>query len=146
MHVHGLVRKVTSKTHTRSSSGSSKLTHSWASSGTPPFFFAPIRAEAIGCRTVGVTMPPVGSLVDELRAALAPDRVTVDALELGLYGRDASVLDGTAGVVCFPLTTDELQAAVRIAHAHGRPIVPRGSGTGLAGGAVPAGDVPPVVI
>jgi glycolate oxidase len=86
------------------------------------------------------------SLVDDLRAALAADRVTVDALELGLYGRDASVLDGQAGVVCFPITTPELQAAVRIAGAHGRPIVPRGSGTGLAGGAVPAGDVPPVVI
>jgi glycolate oxidase len=86
------------------------------------------------------------SLVDDLRAALAADRVTVDALELGLYGRDASVLDGQAGVVCFPATTEELQAVVRVACAHGRPIVPRGSGTGLAGGAVPAGDVPPVVI
>src|SRR4029077_4259524 len=53
---------------------------------------------------------------------------------------------GSAGVVCFPVTTEELQAAVRIARAHRRPIVPRGSGTGLAGGAVPAGDVPPVVI
>jgi len=86
------------------------------------------------------------SLLDELRAALAPDRVTADALELGLYGRDASVLDGIAGLVCFPVTTEELQAAVRIARAHDRPIVPRGSGTGLAGGAVPTGDVPPVVI
>jgi glycolate oxidase len=86
------------------------------------------------------------SLVDDLRAALAADRVTLDALELGLYGRDASVLDGQAGVVCFPATTEELQAVVRVACAHGRPIVPRGSGTGLAGGAVPAGDVPPVVI
>ncbi|MBV9932996.1 MAG: FAD-binding oxidoreductase, partial [Actinobacteria bacterium] len=58
------------------------------------------------------------SLLDELRAALAPDRVTADALELGLYGRDASVLDGIAGLVCFPVTTEELQAAVRIARAH----------------------------
>jgi glycolate oxidase len=93
-----------------------------------------------------VTPSPVRRLVDDLRAALAPDRVTADALELDLYGRDASVLDGSAGVVCFPVTTEELQAAVRISRAHSRPIVPRGSGTGLAGGAVPAGDVPPVVI
>ena len=33
MHVHELVRKVTSKSQVRSSSGSSKLTHSWASEG-----------------------------------------------------------------------------------------------------------------
>ena len=33
---------------------------------------------------------------------------------------------------------------VRVCRKHGRPFVPRGSGTGLAGGAVPIGD--PVVI
>ena len=84
------------------------------------------------------------TLVGDLRAALAPDRVRVGALELDLYARDASVISGRAEVVCFPLTTEEVQAAVRIARAHGRPFVPRGSGTGLAGGAVPVGD--PVVI
>jgi len=84
------------------------------------------------------------ALVDDLRAALAPDRVRENALELELYARDASVISGRAEVVCFPLTTEEVQAAVRIARAHGRPFVPRGSGTGLAGGAVPVGD--PVVI
>ena len=84
------------------------------------------------------------TLVGDLRAALAPDRVRVGALELDLYARDASAISGRAEVVCFPLTTEELQASVRIARAHGRPFVPRGSGTGLAGGAVPVGD--PVVI
>jgi glycolate oxidase len=76
-------------------------------------------------------------LVADLRAALARDRVRAELLELTLYGRDASVLEGTAGVVCFPETTEEVQACVRIARAHGRAVVPRGSGTGLAGGAVP---------
>src|SRR5207237_7801369 len=56
----------------------------------------------------------------------------------------ASVIAGKAEVVCFPLTADEVQACVRVCRAHGRPFVPRGSGTGLAGGAVPVGD--PVVI
>jgi len=83
-------------------------------------------------------------LAADLRAALAPDRVRTEAVELGLYGRDASVMTGAAAVVCFPLTTDEVAAAVRIARRHGRPFVARGSGTGLAGGAVPVGD--PVVI
>ncbi len=85
-------------------------------------------------------------MVADLAEALAPDRVRTGALELGLYGRDASVLEGRPGVVCFPLTTAEVQAAVQIANAHGRAIVPRGSGTGLAGGAVPLAELAPVVI
>jgi glycolate oxidase len=40
-------------------------------------------------------------------------------------------------VVCLPETTEEVQACVRIANRHGVPFVPRGSGTGLSGGAVP---------
>jgi glycolate oxidase len=84
------------------------------------------------------------ALAAELQAALAPDRVRTEGVELGLYGRDASVITGAAAVVCFPLTTDEVAHAVRIARRHGCPFVARGSGTGLAGGAVPVGD--PVVI
>ena len=54
------------------------------------------------------------------------------------------MIEGRAEVVCFPRSTAEVQACVRVARAHGRPFTPRGSGTGLAGGAVPVGD--PVVI
>jgi glycolate oxidase len=89
------------------------------------------------------------AMAEELCAALAPDRVEVGALALALYARDASVIEGAAGVVCFPTSTEEVQAAVRIARRHGRAIVPRGSGTGLSGGAVPVtdnADRPPVVI
>jgi glycolate oxidase len=76
--------------------------------------------------------------------------VLTTALELALYSRDASVIEGSAGVVCFPCDTNEVSAAIRIARSHGRAIVPRGSGTGLSGGAVPIGATdegpPPVVI
>ena len=72
--------------------------------------------------------------------------VRTDAIELSLYARDASLISGEAGLVCFPSNAEELSAVVRACAAHGRPFVPRGSGTGLAGGATPAGDVPPVVI
>ena len=69
-------------------------------------------------------------------------------LELALYARDASVIEGRAGVVCFPITTGDVQAVVRVARRHGRAVVPRGSGTGLAGGAVPVSEdgTPPVVV
>ena len=76
-------------------------------------------------------------LAADLRNALSPDRVRTNATELGLYRRDASNLEGAASVVCFPLDTAEVQAAVRLAGQHGVPFVARGAGTGLAGGAVP---------
>ena len=86
------------------------------------------------------------TLVSELVAALDRSRVRTDPIEVGLYNRDASMIVGRASVVCFPTSTEEVAAAVTICRRHGRPFVARGSGTGLAGGATPAGEVPPVVI
>jgi len=84
-------------------------------------------------------------LVADLRAALSDDRVRAEPHELDLYGHDASIVQGgDAAVVCFPLTTAEVQACVRVARQHDRPFTARGAGTGLAGGAVPLGG--PVVI
>ena len=80
------------------------------------------------------------SLVADLGAALSPNRVRVGETELALYKRDASNLEGHAGVVCFPTTTSEVQACIRVAVAHNRPFVARGAGTGLAGGATPLDD------
>jgi glycolate oxidase len=77
------------------------------------------------------------ALVDELRSALDPQRVRTGPTELSLYRRDASNMEGATSVVCLPVSTTEVQACVRIAGRHGVPFVPRGSGTGLAGGAVP---------
>ena len=85
-------------------------------------------------------------LISELAAALEPSRVRADPIELGLYERDASMITGRASVVCFPTSTEEVADAVTICARHGRPFVARGAGTGLAGGATPAGDDPPVVI
>src|SRR5262245_16604589 len=51
---------------------------------------------------------------------------------------------GAPTAVCFPTSTAEVQACVRIARRHGRAVVSRGAGTGLAGGAVPVGS--PVVV
>jgi glycolate oxidase len=84
-------------------------------------------------------------LVDDLRAHLAHGRVREEPFELSLYGHDASIVEGgRASVVCFPNSTEEVQACVRVAGAHGRPFTARGAGTGLAGGAVPIDD--PVMI
>lgn len=77
------------------------------------------------------------ALIRDLRAALDPERVRCGETELVLYGRDASNMSGSTSVVCLPVSTAEVQACVLAANAHGVPFVARGSGTGLAGGAVP---------
>jgi glycolate oxidase len=75
--------------------------------------------------------------VAELRRALSPDRVRDGSTELSVYRHDASHMEGAAVAVCFPCSTSEVRACVEIANRHTIPFVARGSGTGLAGGAVP---------
>jgi len=44
------------------------------------------------------------------------------------------------GVVVMPSSTDEVQKVMRLCHAHKVPVVVRGAGTGLSGGALPNPD------
>jgi glycolate oxidase len=76
-------------------------------------------------------------LIADLRRALGDDHVRVGASELSLYRHDASHMEGHATAVCFPTSTEEVRACVEVANRHSIPFVARGSGTGLAGGAVP---------
>jgi glycolate oxidase len=43
-------------------------------------------------------------------------------------------------VVALPETEEQVQSVLRACHARGVPVVPRGAGTGLSGGALPPGD------
>ncbi|WP_066038569.1 FAD-binding oxidoreductase [Herbiconiux solani] len=73
--------------------------------------------------------------VAELHAALG-DRVSTDPAVLERLRTDKSGWWSEGGAIAFvdALTVDDVQTAVRIAARHGIPIVPRGAGTGLAGG------------
>ncbi|MDG2300184.1 MAG: FAD-linked oxidase C-terminal domain-containing protein [Acidimicrobiales bacterium] len=83
--------------------------------------------------------------VADLIEALSAERVHFDATQRFLHSHDASVFDeGNAGPVCFPITTQEVQEIMQIAQQYSRPVVARGAGTGLAGGAIPLGE--PAVI
>jgi glycolate dehydrogenase FAD-linked subunit len=81
----------------------------------------------------------------ELEAALGSSEVLSDPLARRLYSRDASLVEGGCALVAFPHSTEDIQACVRTAGAHGLPVVPRGSGTGLTGAATPIGDALVVV-
>src|SRR5260370_36835025 len=56
---------------------------------------------------------------------------------LMLYEYDASIERSTPDIVVLPVSTEEVAAVVKIAARHHVPVVPRGAGTGLSGGAIP---------
>ncbi|OZA10552.1 MAG: FAD-binding oxidoreductase, partial [Rhodobacterales bacterium 17-64-5] len=76
-----------------------------------------------------------------LRSALPGDAVIDDALALRVYECDALTAYRCAPLaVVLPRSTAEVAAVLRICHEEGVPVVPRGSGTSLAGGAMPSAD------
>ena len=73
-----------------------------------------------------------------LRAVLPADRVRDDPATLLVHECDALTLyRERPDVVVYPRETAEVAAAVRVLARHRIPFVPRGAGTGLAGGARP---------
>ena len=75
--------------------------------------------------------------IEELRAALGPERVRTDAGDLRAVARDGSPLVGAPARLAYPEERAHVEAAVRIAGAAGVPVVARGGGTSLAAGAIP---------
>ncbi|HEY3742232.1 MAG TPA: FAD-linked oxidase C-terminal domain-containing protein [Bryobacteraceae bacterium] len=59
------------------------------------------------------------------------------ASDLVLYEYDGGVDKARPEVVAFPRGTEEVAALVRLANEHSIPVVGRGAGTGLSGGAIP---------
>ena len=81
------------------------------------------------------------SLVSALRTALPPDAVIDDPAETRAYECDAlSAYRCAPLAVVLPRTTAEVAAVLKLCHGRGVPVVPRGSGTSLAGGALPTAD------
>ena len=72
----------------------------------------------------------------QLRNLLGTDNVLSRAEDVMLYEYDAGVDKGLPGSVVFPATTEDVSGIVKIAVAEKVPIVPRGAGTGLSGGAI----------
>lgn len=77
------------------------------------------------------------TLVRELQDVLGADHVLADPLRTYVYGKDAGIGRGEVAAVALPSNAAEVAEVVKIAARHGVPVVPRGAGTGLAGGTVP---------
>ncbi len=82
------------------------------------------------------------SIAARLRAALAdPAALITDPAETRAYECDAlSAYRCPPLMVVLPSTTQEVSAVLRICAEDGVPVVPRGAGTSLAGGAMPSPD------
>jgi glycolate oxidase len=80
-------------------------------------------------------------IIAGLRAILPADAVISDAAELRAYECDALTAYRCPPLAAvLPRTTEEVAAILRFCQAEGVPVVPRGSGTSLAGGALPTAD------
>jgi glycolate oxidase len=77
-------------------------------------------------------------VIQRLLDALGADAVKTQVEDLAVYAFDAYSEGRIPTAVVQPCSTREVAAAVKIARDCGEPIVARGSGTGLCGGAVPA--------
>src|SRR5512147_1625361 len=87
---------------------------------------------------ISVVLPAtLRSLISSLAGALGSDCVLSAPDEVMSYGYDAGFMEGRADLVVLPRTPEQVATAVRLITAAGAPIVPRGSGTGLCGGAIP---------
>ncbi|HEY8713341.1 MAG TPA: FAD-linked oxidase C-terminal domain-containing protein [Thermoanaerobaculia bacterium] len=84
--------------------------------------------------------PPAipSQIVDRLRAIVGERNCIVEASQLRTYESDGlTSFHAMPGLVVLPSSTEEVVEIVKITRQAGLPIVPRGAGTGLSGGALP---------
>jgi glycolate oxidase len=81
------------------------------------------------------------AIIAALQEVLPDDAVIFDEAEVRAYECDALTAYRCPPLVAvLPRTTAEVSDVLRICHQMGVPVVPRGAGTSLAGGALPTGD------
>ena len=81
------------------------------------------------------------ALFDGLRSLLPRAAVLTDVEDLRPFECDGlSVYRRLPLVVVLPETVEQVQAIMRLCHRLQVPVVARGAGTGLSGGALPLGD------
>jgi len=76
------------------------------------------------------------SVVEELRRIVGRESVIDSANDLRIFERDASIEGALPDAVVLASTTAHVAAVIKVAAKHHIPVVPRGAGTGLSGGAV----------
>ena len=77
------------------------------------------------------------TLLQRLHTLLGPGAVLTERGDLLVYDADGTHEHALPDIVVLPTTAQQVSEIVKLATAAGMPVVPRGAGTGLAGGATP---------
>jgi glycolate oxidase len=81
-------------------------------------------------------MPLPEPVANELRHIVGRDAVIDSHNDLRIFERDGSIEGAMPDAVVLPSNTQQVADVVKVAAKHHIPVVPRGAGTGLSGGAV----------
>ena len=76
-------------------------------------------------------------IIDRIEGVVGKEGYSVEPAVLYTYGFDASIFHHNPDIVVQPRTTEQVSEIMKIATEYKIPVVPRGSGTGLCGAAVP---------
>src|SRR5207253_1426894 len=88
---------------------------------------------------------PINRRVDESHHLVTPDGLSVwytiqvsphSRIQEAIFERDGSIEGALPDAVVLASSTDHVAAVMKVAAKHRIPVVPRGAGTGLSGGAV----------
>src|SRR3989304_1644152 len=81
-------------------------------------------------------------IIKQLESIVGRENVLFNKEDVIVYEQDAFVMRAIPDFVVFPSTTSNVSEIVKLANREGIPIVARGAGTGISGGAIPvAGGV-----
>jgi len=84
---------------------------------------------------------PKPEVIDAIRRLLPAEAVLTTPAELAPYECDGlTAFVQRPMVVVLPDSVEQVQAVLRLCSSHGVPVVARGAGTGLSGGALPLAD------
>lgn len=81
----------------------------------------------------------VARAIEKIAAKLGTEAIATSPEIRTCYSFDATNVKTLPAAVVFPRTTEDVRAIVSICYEHGVKLIPRGAGTGFAGGSVPLG-------
>src|SRR6266567_1115319 len=111
--------------------GGRSAEHAWLHDAS----FRALRARSPARGAAGL-MPLAPQVIEELRRVVGRDHVIAGADDLRIFERDASIEGAVPDAVVLPANTQQVSDVMKIAARRRIPVVPRGAGTGLSGGAV----------
>jgi glycolate oxidase len=78
-----------------------------------------------------------GAVIQQIKQIVGDENVFMTKEERLCYGYDSTPISFLPDLVVRPVSTEEVQAIIKLANKHLFPVIPRGAGTGLSGGSLP---------